>query len=569
MMNAPPSDGQPQSEIFLVYQIEFTYEKSGKRIATSKRKIKWKFGFPNETAVNDGMTGNDCRGEEHEIILSWSITSGKRRITCDGQEVHIATSRSNTLDASWPMKGNHIVKVVACAAPPLSAEKDPNFRQFELLLDGRSFFTMPKVYELGVRGTIQSRARIPGALPENGYRSPTSYQEQDEVKRAIALSLEEQRNHFASKPSMSSRSSRTEPPTPGRNDYRSPAPVPTAPAPAVDLLDMEHGAPPAADLSALTHQLQLNPSAPAAYSSGSYSAAAAPPPPVTYHQSPATAAGAMTVFTALSPAPQVDALDDAIASFPYAPQSMPLVDDPFAPKAALPPSHNDIASAILGAYGGEAHPQTPASSYHPTHNNNNNAPFAFHTPQVQHPAAAAPPANVTTPLQSMHTPLAIESAKEEPKSGVDAALQKLVNFDNIDAPASEQLTLTMMNKPKEGNKKAAKTSRGIPPRSSGVPAGASLEQMKQAQLPPTAQTIAQSIMKAPPQLAFHPNAVQAGALVVHGNGPPLLQQGFGVGGQQMGGGYGVQAQPMQYQHQQQYAVSPPQQLPIQQTYNNY
>ena len=38
----------------------------------------------------------------------------------------------------------------------------------------------------------------------------------------------------------------------------------------------------------------------------------------------------------------------------------------------------------------------------------------------------------------------------------------------------------------------------------------------------------EGIMKAPPQL-FHPDAVNAGALVVHGQGPPPIQRGFGVG----------------------------------------
>jgi len=32
-----------------------------------------------------------------------------------------------------------------------------------------------------------------------------------------------------------------------------------------------------------------------------------------------------------------------------------------------------------------------------------------------------------------------------------------------------------------------------------------------------------------PPTAFHPDAVHAGALVVHGQGPPPIQRGFGVG----------------------------------------
>merc|ERR1719215_2253779 len=47
------------------------------------------------------------------------------------------------------------------------------------------------------------------------------------------------------------------------------------------------------------------------------------------------------------------------------------------------------------------------------------------------------------------------------------------------------------------------------------------------------------IMNAPPPGVFSPNAAQAGALVVHGQGPPPLQQaqGFGVGQMMPNGGF--------------------------------
>ena len=41
-------------------------------------------------------------------------------------------------------------------------------------------------------------------------------------------------------------------------------------------------------------------------------------------------------------------------------------------------------------------------------------------------------------------------------------------------------------------------------------------------------TTSDGVMRAPPQL-FHPDAVHAGALVVHGQGPPPIQRGFGIG----------------------------------------
>lgn len=61
-----------------VYQIEFTCVASGKHIAATKRRLKWRFGFPNQDALSNGKTGIDCRGEEHEVSVVWSVTSGKK-----------------------------------------------------------------------------------------------------------------------------------------------------------------------------------------------------------------------------------------------------------------------------------------------------------------------------------------------------------------------------------------------------------------------------------------------------------------------------------------------------------
>ena len=46
------------------------------------------------------------------------------------------------------MRGNHVLKVVAHASPPISAT--PGFRQYDFFVDGQSFFTFPKVYRLGL-----------------------------------------------------------------------------------------------------------------------------------------------------------------------------------------------------------------------------------------------------------------------------------------------------------------------------------------------------------------------------------------------------------------------------------
>jgi len=134
-----------------LYAIDFTAVACGKRIANTKRRVRWRFGFANPDALAAGETGTACRGEEHDVTLVWSVTSGKRLILADGQEVHYSNSRSAVIDFSWTMKGNHVLKVVAHATAPMSAE--PGFRQYDFFVDGRSFFSFPKVYRLGLSGS--------------------------------------------------------------------------------------------------------------------------------------------------------------------------------------------------------------------------------------------------------------------------------------------------------------------------------------------------------------------------------------------------------------------------------
>lgn len=46
------------------------------------------------------------------------------------------------------MRGNHVLKVVAHASPPLTSQ--PGFRQYDFFVNGQSFFTFPKVFRLGL-----------------------------------------------------------------------------------------------------------------------------------------------------------------------------------------------------------------------------------------------------------------------------------------------------------------------------------------------------------------------------------------------------------------------------------
>lgn len=250
------------SSRFPVYQIDFTAVASGKRVATSKRRIRWRFGLSNQVALDAGESGTACRGEEHDVTVVWSVTSGKRLILADGQEVHYSTTRSSIFEFSWTMRGNHVLKVVCNAAPPISG-KGPA-RQYDLSVDGMSFFTMPKVYELGIRGSISSRAPVSGPVPSGRYsnqpssrqvhydqnkqqnrqqnrqqynsNAPTSQeQENEDMKRAVQNSIEESRRHLSRKTNTVSSSMRLK----AQPDFAAPVrkALPPSMSAPVDLLD--------------------------------------------------------------------------------------------------------------------------------------------------------------------------------------------------------------------------------------------------------------------------------------------------------------------------------------------
>ena len=466
----------------------------------------------------------------------------------DGKEVHYSMNRTGILDHSWTARGNHILKVVCHAAAPMTA--NPNFRQYDLFIDGQSFFLMPKVYELGLRGggrAAASAAQPYGssapafASPSGSIRAPRDpREEEEELQRAINASIEESKKHL------------------GEN--RSPAP-----ATQRDLLALDDGpASPGFDTMSFASAPPPNypyaqPPAPYAQQpptpqyaqqppTPQYSQGPPPPPPRQYAQPTATPtypssnAGAAS-FPALPPsstygapppqaptaygappppqqqqAPPPPAYGAPPPQQSYAPAPPAYVpptnfepvagaDDPFAPK---PPTHNDIANEILSAYSAS----TPTSAV--------GGQFSFDSPPAQNGGGPTPPAQNMTAL--------VEVKEEEPLNPFEAALKKLVNVDHIDEPAEEQLKLTMKAKEDKDAHKNKGKSRGLPPVAKGqVGSQATLAQISSVK---SQKAKREDIMKTPPQL-FHPDAAAAGMLVVHGqtpNGPPPLQpQGFGVG----------------------------------------
>jgi hypothetical protein len=133
------------------YQINHRAKRCGRTITATKRRITFQFGFSSADAIRLGRIAADCRGEEHEVVLVWSHITGKRQLYMDGREFHSSkAARGNTrFEHSWNVPGNHTLKVVANATPPITAEGARQYRQFDLQLDGMSYFDFSRIYELG------------------------------------------------------------------------------------------------------------------------------------------------------------------------------------------------------------------------------------------------------------------------------------------------------------------------------------------------------------------------------------------------------------------------------------
>lgn len=158
-----------------VYQVDYTCEKAGKKLGMTKRRVRFRFGFADEDAIlSGGKSGSDCRGEEHEITINWSLASGKQQVLCDGHEIHYEVKpREITLSCSWRFRGNHVLKVVGYAKPTsMRNDKDGTKKQFDVLLDGKSFFDFLPIYALGTKPSNQAVHRIDTKKANSFYNCP-------------------------------------------------------------------------------------------------------------------------------------------------------------------------------------------------------------------------------------------------------------------------------------------------------------------------------------------------------------------------------------------------------------
>mmetsp|Transcript_29900 Transcript_29900/g.87306 ORF Transcript_29900/g.87306 Transcript_29900/m.87306 type:complete len:586 (-) Transcript_29900:355-2112(-) len=559
-----------------IYQIDMTTASTGKVVAQTKRRVRWRFGFSSREALAGGGTGTDCRGEEHEVTLIWSLTSGKRLVLMDGKEVHFSMGKptSGKFQTSWTMRGNHVLKIVAYAAPPV--RNRPDFKQFELFLDGMSFFSFPRIYELGIkaggshaRGMVQheggarSASGTGGRQPYNNYSLPV---EEENAWARRTDTYETQR---------------------GMNSV--PAEVTTAPTTAASSTDDLMGAP----LTAPGQDLMDQPGALLDTSVPTM----APPQPQFDEFAPHAA-----------PAPTYNDVAGSVLNL-YGPTETQ-AQQPAVP--ALPPSTSAPAEQQQQYYAQppvqqQYYQEPPAQQFY---QDPSQAQFAA-PPQPQQQYYQEPPAQqqqyyqeppvqqdqqYATPAKVENPGAAILPADTSPNGVADLddvskALKSLVNFDDInEKPVDEKLS--MYSNPFENknhlrddqkvHKKGAPKSRGLTAKAAdhGM-VGRSLAEVKHLHGDGVRKPPSQEVMKTH---AFDPAAAQAGMLVVYGSSAPPQQQpqaygnysmpgqpaqqphdysqgpppigpsagtGFGVGSMIPGGGYSA---PQQQQQQQAYAM---------------
>ena len=156
------------------YQIEFQVQNQGKQISSTKRIIHFRFGYADIPSMLKGKTGSDCRGEEHNIVVTWSITGGKKSIMMDDRETHYVAGkrgatearRADMLEAVWKLS-DHVYELKCYAYKPATGspeKRNPRWKQYSLVIDGTSFFELPQIFDLGLKGLMTVISAPPSSI---------------------------------------------------------------------------------------------------------------------------------------------------------------------------------------------------------------------------------------------------------------------------------------------------------------------------------------------------------------------------------------------------------------------
>ena len=198
---------------FIPYQIDYSVQNTAKTIGFSKKRVLFKFGFANRVAIYEQhKTGAECRGSEHEIILIWSLTSGKRQLFCDQKEIHYSCTHQNgwTSDTSWqhiftlpdPMNNHHQRYRIHISTT--RETQDPATHPFDVKVNNVSYFAFNPIYQLGTPRMMVvplSSSSSSRHYHQGRSESPMSPEERHQLALAKLASLQDiaqQRNASSS-----------------------------------------------------------------------------------------------------------------------------------------------------------------------------------------------------------------------------------------------------------------------------------------------------------------------------------------------------------------------------------
>ena len=190
---------EPATMTFIPYQVDYSVKNTAKTLGFSKKRVSFKFGFANLQSVDQGVTGAQCRGSEHEVTFLWSLASGKRQLFLDGKDVHYSESGMNgwTSDRAWQhsfplreMSSGRTYKIHFISQP---VNKDiPDMKAFDLRINGVSYFSFNEIWKLGTPAMVSREGpRAYGGGHRAGRDSPTSAEERRLIAMAKAESLKD------------------------------------------------------------------------------------------------------------------------------------------------------------------------------------------------------------------------------------------------------------------------------------------------------------------------------------------------------------------------------------------
>mmetsp|Transcript_17003 Transcript_17003/g.47745 ORF Transcript_17003/g.47745 Transcript_17003/m.47745 type:complete len:420 (-) Transcript_17003:1825-3084(-) len=411
---------------FVPYQVDYSSKNMSKTFGFSKKRVSFKFGVANNQSVQEGQTGAGCRGSEHEIIFVWSLNSGKRQILADGKDVHFSESGQNGWTSDQVFQHKFGLRVPGFDSPfkchliTAPASKDVvGSRPFDLRVNGVSFFSFSKIFQLGTPGMMVRpvhRSRSRGGHGRGNGHHYSGNPEDDpyitaEERQAIAAAKLESLKEFSQSQQTNGQTAQSQATSIGNKDETSlisfddPAPPPVPP----------RGQPNFVSSLTLDPSLQQHPPPqPPPPGAGAYSNYSLPPqqappmPPIPQQQAapPFGAPNAMTPYYPNSAPPAGNPTPPFGAPPAYGGSTLPPTGlPPTAPGySSMPPNRNALPSPSNQSYA--SYGSAPSFAQPPRPQQQQQQPPFGQPPMYgqapaygQPPAAAAPPYGFAQPPQ--------------------------------------------------------------------------------------------------------------------------------------------------------------------------